>query len=245
MRIKLIACEVLAREFCYATATSKHVFDIKLMEFGLHETPDRLREALQAEIDATEGQGYDAIVLGYGLCSRGTADLAARSIPIVIPRCHDCITLFLGSRERYNEEFRSHPGTYYYSPGWVERMHGEVSQGILDPVHEGAYEQHYQEYVEKYGEDNAKFLIEQESQWLQNYNRVALIDLGLGDVDRYRQFTTGLAQSRGWEHTEIPGDLSLITRLAHGDWESEDFLTVEPGHRIAESFGQLILVAKE
>jgi hypothetical protein len=245
MRIRLIACEVLAREFSYATATSKHVFDTKLMAFGLHETPDKLREALQEEIDEAEGQGYDLIILGYGLCSRGTAELVARSIPIVIPRCHDCITLFLGSRARYNEEFTAHPGTYYYSAGWVERKQGEVNQGILDSVHEGAYQQHYLEYVEKYGEDNAKFLIEQETQWLQNYDRVALIDMGLGDVEEYRRFTTELAASRGWEHTEIAGDLSLVTHLAHGEWDSEDFLRVEPGRTIAESFGEDILTTRE
>ena len=241
MRIKLIACEVLAREFSYATSTSRHVFDTTLMDFGLHQTPDRLRESLQAEIDTAEGKGYDAIVLGYGLCSRGTADLRARSVPIVIPRCHDCITLFLGSRARYNEEFGSHPGTYYYSAGWVERKSGEVSQGFIDAEHEGAYQQHYLEYVEKYGEDNAKFLIEQESQWLQNYTRVALIDVGLGDIEGYRRFTTELAQSRGWQHAEIKGDISLIARISNGEWDSEDFLTVNPGQKIADSFNELIL----
>lgn len=244
MRVKLIACEVLARECGYATSTSKHVFDTVLMDFGLHETPDKLRGELQREIDAAEGQGYDLIMLGYGLCSRGTADLRARSIPIVIPRCHDCITLFLGSRARYSQEFSEHPGTYYYSAGWVERKHGEVNQGFIDGMHEGRYHQRYLEYVEKYGEDNAKFLLEQETQWLQNYSRVALIDIGLGDTDEYRRFTTELAQSRGWEHAEIPGDISLIRRLADGDFDSEDFLRVEPGMRIAESFDELVLKSK-
>jgi hypothetical protein len=245
MRIKLIACEVLAREFSYATSTSKHVFDTKLMAFGLHETPDKLRAALQEEIDAAEGQGYGLVMLGYGLCSRGTADLVARSVPIVIPRCHDCITLLLGSRARYNQEFTAHPGTYYYSAGWVERKQGEVNQGFIDSEHEGRYEQRYLEYVEKYGEDNAKFLIEQETQWLQNYNRVAFIDVGLGDVDEYRRFTTELARSRGWNHAEIEGDLSLVTRLAHGEWDSEGFLRVKPGQRIAESFDELVLKSEE
>lgn len=237
----MIACEVLAREMNYTTAASKHVFDIKLMDFGLHETPDKLREELQAEIDASDGQGYDAVVLGYGLCSRGAAELQARSIPIVIPRCHDCITLFLGSRARYNEEFAAHPGTYYYSAGWIERKQGEVSQGFIDGMHEGRYHQRYLEYVEKYGEDNAKFLIDQETQWLQNYTRVALIDVGLGDIDGYRRFTRELADSRGWEHAEIAGDISLIRRLAEGNWDSEDFLVVPPGHKITESFNELVL----
>jgi hypothetical protein len=243
LRIKLISCEVFARELSLAAAASPHVYDVKLVSFGLHDTPEKLREALQDEIDTTEGQGYDAIVLGYGLCSRGTADLAARSIPIVIPRMHDCITALLGSRERYSHEFRSNPGTYYYSPGWIERKTGEVQQGFIDDAYASRTRKRYQEYVEKYGEDNARFLIEQESQWHANYSRAALIDMGIGDIEGYREFVRRLAADHGWEYAEIEGDMSLLKRLADGDWESDDFLRVEPGQRIVESFDELILRA--
>ncbi len=244
MRIKLISCEVFARELWLAAATSPHIYDVKLISFGLHDTPPKLREALQEEIDSTEASGYDAIVLGYGLCSRGTAGLTARSVPIIIPRMHDCITALLGSRARYNREFGSHPGTYYYSPGWIERKTGEIQQGFIDDAFEQRTKDRYQEYVEKYGEENAKFLIEQEAQWSANYTRAALINMGIGDVEAYRRFTRDIARDHGWEYAEIDGDLSLLHRLADGDWESEDFLRVEPGQRIAESFDELVLRAE-
>jgi hypothetical protein len=244
MKIKLIACEALYREFCMATAQSPHVFDVEFVSFGLHDTPSELRAELQRKIDACEGQGYDRIVLGYGLCSRGTAELAARSIPIIMPRAHDCITLFLGSRAAYSEEFNCHPGTYYYTSGWIERKAGEVQQGFIDEVYAQRTKDRYQEYVEKYGEDNAKFLIEQESQWMANYSRAALIDMGLGDVEEYRRFTCQLAQDNSWEFAEVPGDMSLVRRLANGEWDSEDFLTVKPGQSITESFDELVLKAE-
>lgn len=239
MKIKLISCEALYREFCFATAKSPHVFDIKFLGFGLHDTPSSLREAIQAEIDATEG--YDYIVLGYGLCSRGAADITAKSIPIIIPRMHDCITIFLGSRERYNEEFTAHPGTYYYSSGWIERKDGEVQQGFIDDVYEQRCNDRYAEYVEKYGEDNAKFLIEQENQWLANYTRAAFINTGIGNIEEYRRFTSQLAKDQNWEYAEIQSSTSMFDRLANADWESDDFLKVEPGHTIVESFDELIL----
>lgn len=238
MKIKLISCEALAREFYAAAATSPHVIDIQLLAFGLHNTPDDLRAAIQAAIDATDG--YDAIILGYGLCSRGTAGVCARSISVVIPRMHDCITAFLGSRSRYRAEFDAHPGTYYYSPGWIERKEGDVDQGFID-IHEQAYAERYAEYAAKYGEDNAKFLIDQERQWYANYTRAAFVDMGIGCVDEYRRFTQDLARDRCWEYAELAGDMSLIRRLAHGDWEGEDFLVVQPGHCIAESFDELVL----
>lgn len=244
MRIKLISCEVFAREFSLAAAMSPHVFDVKLVPFGLHDTPNDLRDSLQNEIDATEGAGYDCIILGYGLCSRGTADLRARSIPIIVPRAHDCITLFLGSRARYNQEFGDNPGTYYYSPGWIERKDGEVQQGFIDELHDKRVSERYREYVEKYGEENAKFLIEQETQWLAHYTRAAFIDMGIGNIEEYRRFTRQLAADHGWEYAEVEGDMSMIRRLADGDWQSDDFLRVEPGQRIVESFDELILRAE-
>lgn len=242
MKIKLIACEALAREAYLAAAGSPHVIDTQLLSFGLHNTPDELRSTIQSAIDSSEGKGYDAIALGYGLCSRGTADVRARSIPIAIIRMHDCITAFLGSRARYAAEFSAHPGTYYYSPGWIERKEGDMEQGFVD-IHAQRSAEHYREYVEKYGEDNAKFLIEQEQQWLSHYTRAAFINMGVGDIDYYRRFTRDLAGDRGWEYSEIAGDVSLVRRLLEGDWETEDILIVRPGERISESFDDNILKA--
>ena len=58
------------------------------------------------------------------LCSNGLVGLTARNIPVVVPRAHDCITLFLGSKERYLDYFQSHTGVYFKTSGWIER--GEV-----------------------------------------------------------------------------------------------------------------------
>ena len=243
MKIKLISCEAFYRELCMAVAKSPHVFDIEFLPFGLHDTPDQLRVEIQKEIDASENGKYDYIVLGYGLCSRGTADIKARSVPIVVPRMHDCITAFLGSRKRYDEEFGSHPGTYYYTAGWIERKDGEAEQGMVEERYTKLYEAKLKEYVEKYGEENAEFLMEQEKQWLANYNRAAFINLGIGDVKTYRAFTQGLATERGWDYAEIEGDNTLIDSLANGNWDADIFLKVEPGQTIAESFDELIIRA--
>ncbi|MEN6356974.1 MAG: DUF1638 domain-containing protein [Armatimonadota bacterium] len=241
MKLKIIACEALSHEIKLAAAKSQHSIDIELLPFGLHNTPDELRKTIQSKVDECEGLGYDLIALGYGLCSRGTADIVARSIPIIIPRAHDCITLFLGSRGRYSEEFAGHPGTYYYSPGWIDFKEGDVQQGFIDDVQARSYEEKYRQYLEKYGEDNAKYLIEQEQQWYQHYTRAAFINMGLGDIEAYRKFTRDIADSRGWEYAEIEGNMSLIERLTSLQWNEDDFLYVEPGKKIAESFDEMII----
>jgi hypothetical protein len=237
MKFKLIACEVLTRELSIAAAESRNVVDPLFLPFGLHSSPDQLRSRIQSEIDSLEGSDYDFIALGYCLCSRGTADLIAKSIPIVIPRAHDCITMFLGSRQRYNEEFMANLGTYYYSPGWIERSNGEIEQGY---VNEKNRVERFEEYVRKYGEDNARFLVEQEGLWLQNYSRATLIDMQIGDHKVYNAFVRCVASLHNWTYHELTGDWSLIRRLVNGDWD-DDFLIVNPGEIVVESFDELVI----
>ena len=117
--------------------------------------------------------------------------------PLVIPRAHDCITLFLGSKERYTKRFEESPGTYYYSSGWIERKDGSTEQGNMRMINEEAKKKRFDSYVEKYGLDNAQYLVEMESQWATNYNSMALIDLGSGTREIYRNFTQQVAKCCG------------------------------------------------
>ena len=55
------------------------------------------------------------------LCNNGVAGLRTKRVSLIVPRTHDCITLLLGSKERYREYFDAHPGTYFHFTGWIER----------------------------------------------------------------------------------------------------------------------------
>jgi len=243
VKLYAIVCEVLTRECWKAGAASPHVVTISIQPFGLHENPDELRTNLQNEIDRVPSGCYDYILLGYGLCSRGTAGLVARHTPIVIPRAHDCITLLLGSQDKYEQEFTDHPGTYYYSAGWVERKQGEVRQGTIAAEKERQVRDRFKEYAEKYGEDNARYLIEQESLWIANYNRAAFIDTGVGNKDVYRHFTQQVAESHGWTYEEVSGDTRIIDLLFSGDWNEKEFLIVRPGQHTIEDVNHGIISA--
>jgi len=226
-RFQLIVCKVLQREAYFCAARSPNVVDVVLMEQGLHDEPDRLRREVQETLQRTcdiQGRPYDASLLGYGLCSNGTVGLQAQ-IPIVIPRGHDCITLLLGSKERYREYFDSHRGTYWYSPGWIEAGKQPSRQ---------RYERLLAEYTEKYGEDNAHYLLEVEQTWMKEYQWATYVDWGLVDSGRYRAFTKQCAEFLGWQYDEQPGDAGLMQRFVDGVWDEQEFLVVEPGRRIAE-----------
>ena len=122
-KYKVIACKVMMREMYHLAAQSENVIDIIWLKQALHNTPDILRESVQAAIDDVEREeeDYDAILLGYCLCSNGIVGLRSKKTPIVVPRGHDCVTMLLGSKERYREIFDGHDGgIYWYSPGWIE-----------------------------------------------------------------------------------------------------------------------------
>lgn len=227
MRLQFIACKVMQREVYFCAARSKNVVDIVLMEQGLHDQPDKLRTQVQKALDNTcdiQGRPYDASLLGYGLCSNGIAGLSAK-IPIVVPRGHDCITLLLGSKDKYKEYFDSHRGVYWYSPGWIE--------SDKQPGRE-RYEKLLKEYKEKYGEDNARYLMEVEQKWIKEYNWATYIDWGLVNADRYKEYTKRCAEFLGWNYDQLEGDPGLMQRLVDGQWNEKEFLVVKPGQKIAE-----------
>ncbi|MHC4061744.1 MAG: DUF1638 domain-containing protein [Planctomycetota bacterium] len=157
-------------------------------------------------------------------------------IPIVIPRGHDCITLLLGSKEKYREYFDSHRGVYWYSPGWIE--------GGKQPSRE-LYEQTLREYEQKYGRDNARYLMETEQSWIKEYNWAAYVDSGPVDSDEYKKYTRQCAEFLGWNYDELSGDPGLMQRLVNGEWNESEFLLVSPGQKVAEDLTSTNIIKAE
>ena len=61
---------------------------------------------------------------------------------------HDCITLFLGSKEQYLDYFHTHPGVYFKTSGWFGRGEG-LTQYDQDSIQQQTGMLHtYEEYVE-------------------------------------------------------------------------------------------------
>jgi Protein of unknown function (DUF1638) len=229
MRLKLISCEVLYREMCDSVARSPHQVDVEFLPKGLHDMGSgEMRRRLQEVIDRTDPSSYEAVLMGYALCGTGLAGLIARTIPIVVPRAHDCIALLMGSRRRYQEYFDAHPGVYFRSTGWLER--GESLEQIAQTrIGVG---KSLDELIQKYGDENGRYLYEELNRYQQNYRQLTYIETRLEPNDSFEQRARQEAVRRGWEFEKIAGDLTLFRRLISGDWGKEDFLTVDPGFRI-------------
>ncbi len=243
MRLFCLACEVLARPLYLSAARSPHIVDIDLFRRGLHNDPADLRAKLQARVDEVSADGYDAIVMGYGLCGQAVAGLTARQIPIVIPRAHDCITLFLGSRERYTDEFENNSGTYWYALDYIERDDGAGGSVALGSASDSGLDATYEEYLAKFGKENADYLMEVMGGWRKHYKRAALIDLGVGDISAVSAQAQGEADRRGWVFEKVAGDMVLVRRLIEGDWE-RDFLILQPGESTSMTYDFEIIGCK-
>lgn len=241
MRLYAILCEVLARQAYYAAAVSPHVVDIELIDKGLHNEPARLRAHLQARIAAVDEQGYDALLLGFGLCSHSTVGLHSRHTPLVLPRAHDCITLFLGSKERYGDEFRATPGTYWYAPDYYERGGNQSGQVALGAADDASIADVYQEYVTKYGQDNADYLMEVMGAWQQHYSRAAYVSPSEMALPDYRPAVREIAARRGWAFQELAGSLVLVRGLIDGQWPPEDYQLVPPGEMLVATNDEHIM----
>jgi hypothetical protein len=245
MRLKLIACEIFYRELCAVAARSIHQIDVEFLPKGLHDIgQEKMQARLQEVLRAVDASRYDAVLFGYALCSNGLIGLAAAGIPLIVPRAHDCITLFLGSKERYMDYFQSHTGVYFLTTGWIERgsdTHQDNPQSIAN---KSGMTQTYDELVAKYGEDNAKFLYEQLCDMTRNYSSVAYIEMGIEPDDRFEQQARRHAADRNWAFAKLAGDMGLIRALVDGPWDDARFLTVPPGCRVAATFDDNILRAE-
>jgi len=239
-RYKLLACDVLYREVCFCVSRCRNVVDAEFLEQGLHDVGEaKMVARLQEAIDAVDVSRYDAILLAYGLCNNGIRGLRSK-LPLVIPRAHDCITLLMGSKERYREYFEENPGTYFRSTGWIERVVSHVDNPESTTSVMGINRSH-QEYVEEYGEENAAYLAEILGHGLRNYSKMAFIDTHVDDDPYYKKQTEEEARQNGLEYEEIQGSTDLLLRMVNGEWDSDDFLIVQPGRTIAPSYDDAVI----
>jgi N-methylhydantoinase A/oxoprolinase/acetone carboxylase beta subunit len=228
----IIACAVLALDI--KTVAEKMGLDpgVKYLEGGLHEQPLLLREKLQAAIDEISASGRcDRIVIGYGVCGRGTVGIQAREIPLAIPRVHDCIALFLGGDRAYQLEFNKYPGTYYISSGWYEEKTEPFSQH-KQSVYIGDQKLSYDQLVEKHGAKAAGEIHQFLSSWKQNYQRAAYIDTGVRKSSEHANYAREMARENRWKYEELSGDHALIEKLLKARQTDAEILVVPPGHVI-------------
>ena len=213
MRYLVIACSIMKEEVNRFQADG---ISFVFLEQSLHLTPQKMRGVIQEEIDKANQWDGDYIVLGYGLCSNGILGVRSSRHSIVIPRAHDCIALFLGSPEKYSEEFQKEPGTYYLTKGWIEEGKSPLAT--------------YREYCERYGEEKAEWVLREA---FKHYTRVALVDTGLSLSEIHRKHAIENARFLRLRYEEIKGSLAYFEKMLRGSWD-KDFIVLKPGEEVVQ-----------
>jgi hypothetical protein len=233
--LAVIACAVLEDETRHFAREMPHVREIVILPQGLHREPLGLQRELQTAIDRAEAlPGIEAIALVYGLCSRGVENLRHGRCPLVIARAHDCVTLFLGSKERYAAYAREHPGTYWYTPGWIKTG--------TQPGPDRAANRR-EEYAAKFDADDVEYLVDMDRQGLAHYTQATYVDIGVGGTAQGMAYTRHCADCLGWSFDQVNGDPSLLRDLMACRWDEDRFLVVPPHHFIRLTVADHIIEA--
>ncbi len=212
----VIACRVMEPELERVRMGDPSV-EMRYIDQGLHRTPQKMAALVQGHVDEVAGSASQ-VVIGYGLCSNGIVGVIARSQGLLVPRCHDCIALFLGSHEAYRKAFEAKPGTYYLTPGWIAEKKDPL--GILQ-----------EEYTPKYGEETSLWVMEEE---LKHYTHIAFINTGFGDLESLRARARENAAFFKKAYEEIPGSLDYFVKLVRGPYEEGTFFHLAQGQQITQ-----------
>lgn len=233
MRLHVIACPVFQRELELLSRDTANEVTFRPVEGVVHECPTQaLQSALQSAIDQAAPSDCDAIAIAYGLCNKGLIGLRARHVPVVIPRAHDCLGMLLGGGRRYLEQLQQKPGTYFQSAGWLSNAPGPDKERPSSMTFGPASNITREQLVERYGEENADYLLEQFADFTAHYERLVFIDTPLPDRARWAGEARRLAAQQGWTFESVAGDLGWLGRLLNAEWDEREFLVLQPGQSV-------------
>jgi hypothetical protein len=227
--IVVVACQVL-QDLLADLLPEGLAQQVLFMDYGLHRVPAKMTITLQETLEGLEEPSL--VILGYGLCGNGLKGLKSGKHTLLVPRVDDCIALLLGSYRAYMREFQAIPGTYYLSKGWLESGSHPLSE--------------YEEYVPRYGEKEAMWIMDQQ---YQHYERLVLVAHKESDLEAYRdqaQTVASFCARWGMRYEEILGSdgyvrqlIELMRQAAEQgtvslDGAGNDFLLIPPGGEIRQ-----------
>jgi len=229
----IVSCDVFSKEIEAFYDTIKYKpMHMEFFDAGLHITPNEMKRQLQERIDNCEKEyNPDYLLLLAGLCGNATLKLQTSSSKLVIPRIHDCISIFLGSSEKYLELKKVKPCAYFSSPGWVKSK--------LPPGKE-LEEKTLKMYQELYPDDEeyVEDLMIAFNDQFSAYNAYVYTDL-ISD-DAAEQTCKDCAAHLNWSYEKVQGDPQFLLDALNRKWDDR-FLIADPNTPIKADMGGKIL----
>lgn len=234
MKLKIIACKPMEKDLLRLADLSIHDIDVQIIPMDYHEKCEELKGFLQDIIDNVT-EGYDALLLCYGLCSNSTSGLVAKHMPVVLIKAHDCVTFSLGSKERYAEIFAENSGTYYFTTGWLDTFKDRGPNSSFFIFDDNYRDKRLAELAEMYGEDNALFLLDAETSWIANYNRALFIRDDSEETEDNLRVLNNICENLDWELKFERKDDCLLNDLLNMNWTDDQFIVLYPNEEVYET----------
>ena len=202
----VIACETIKDELTAALNLVGLAHEVRWIEPGLHNYPEKLRARLQEQLDKVDADGCTRVLMALGNCGNSVLGLKTGDFELIAPRVDDCISMLIGSMKKRAEE-SSGGGTYFLTPGWLR---GERNIWV-----------EYQHAVDKFGEDTAEMIMEM---MLGNYKYLGMLETGCYNLEDLLPEVDNMADKLKLERKIIPASVSYLCDLLTGPWDNERFL---------------------
>lgn len=211
MSTVILACQTIKREVHLAINQTGVNYPVILIDSGLHNYPDRLRDTIQIQLNKIEN--VDTVLMAFGYCGNGLMGIKSPEARVIVPRADDCITLLLGSYD-VRKKISKEAGTYFLTKGWLDYERNLITE--------------YEQCVEKYGPDRALRVMKT---MLSHYKRLMVIDTKAYPLEDILPTTAGFAEKMGMHHEKFTGSMRFLNKLLTGPWD-EEFIILEPGQEL-------------
>ncbi len=213
MTVKIIACDVMKEELL--TIKPNHQVEFQFVSMGLHLYPEKLQQELQ---DILAGSpGYSRIILAFGFCGGAVKNLRASDCLLTVPLVHDCIPLFLGSKQVYEGLQEENKGTFYLTGGWLEGEKTVLSE--------------HRRLCDRYGEKKALKVL---AMMYDSYRRLLFLHTGHPREEENLVKLGEVAQLLNLSLEKRQGSRRYLEKIVNGPWAEEDFINIPPGGVVDE-----------
>lgn len=217
MNTIIIACSTLKNELSCAMEEIGCTFPVIWLESGLHNVPEKLRQALKDSLGQADALGADRVLLSFGFCGNALNQLLTGHFELILPRADDCISLLIGSSKR-RHQIQSEAGTYFMTKGWLDGERNIWKE--------------YEYALEKYGSKRGQRIFDT---MFGNYKRIGILDTRCYPLKPVMEEASRIAGKLNLALDTIPASNQYLIKLLTGPWPQDGFLTVPPNTRITLS----------